>query len=140
MLELLHERANALQAVYELTLSLSKALDKLEDADDIENAIKLLDERKTLIDRANEVGARVKAAGSSNDNDADADILREKRMTAAIIDNIQRLESENQLKASKSLDALMKDIRGVKNGMRSVKAYGGLYDDDGNSVFVDTTR
>ncbi len=137
MLELLHERANALQAVYELTMRLSEALDQLEDTADIEKAIALLDERKTLIDRANEVGSRVKACEPYQ---ATPEILREKKMTAAIIENIQRLESENQLKASKSLDALMKDIRGVKNGMRSVKAYGGLYDDDGNSVFVDTTR
>lgn len=145
MLKLLHEKNNALQAIYELTLELSRQLEVMQEIEEIEYASSLIDQRNLKIDEVKQLDRRITLLEQSGqlpkDEQSRKRIEMERGTMQAIVSNIQRVEKDNQSRAGRSLERLMDSIHNVKDGIKSVRAYGNPYDGlDTPSVYIDTKR
>lgn len=125
MLELLHRKSNALQAVYEQNKLFAECLKQ----DDIDGALEKLDVSNQMLTDMAGLDEQIKATltlkeASLTQSDREA-LAREKKLQVAILENLMTLSQSNIDQLRQKMETERSGMRQLQTTKRGVQGYGG---------------
>ncbi len=139
MLELLHKKSNALQAVYERNQVLAKYL----TADDMEEALKQLAYCNQLIAELADIERQLDLAEQKHNREATPQQERQARMERsmqrAILDRLQGLMEKNMRILREKTEAARENVKDTRTTREGLSAYAAA-EDAYSGGHLDATR
>lgn len=139
MLELLHKKSNALQAVFERNQVLAKYLAQ----DDMDEALKQLSYCNQLIEELSQIERQLSSAADSaaaKTPQGEKQIRMERSMQRAILNNLQGLMAENMQTLREKTEQAKGEIRNVREKRDGVKAYSEAFTAYSGGTRLDASR
>lgn len=132
MQKLLHTKANALQAIYDITQQITDSMSTMDDLETYTRIIELLNARKEQMQEIDVLDKRITFLIESGYEvrEDEGRIQAERDVIRALLQKIQALDEANNQRIQEARETLMSTMREVKDGQKSIHAYAPATDEE----------